>query len=593
MTHLGDRAAGAVADAQSMSPGNLDGRRVVSAWRRLAREEEGVALVLAIVSMLVLTITLTAVIFITAAGARDAHRTNAGQRAYSLAESGVNNALAVLEANYPGSYGYPGDNSLLTTCPASLPTICPFTSTYPTGTVTWSGTLDNSPAGLGWFDQWNIVSTATVPNPTGPDAAPVTRTVKAVVPVIKPPVTPIGQNNPLNFIYGNEINFLQSVIVASPVYAVNDLRLQNSSTISEWIGNVAGHPNKVAVGGNFYEEQNANKAGHVNGTASPANDLGEMYVQGQCSTKANTETLHACAWGATDQIWATTHGNVIPPDFLDFVPKLTCCSPYTYHASLAPFETARSSMGEAYRTADLGPLSPCTTGSLPTSVFPRGFDTASGADLDLNNSATPAGSAAIDLTPSGVAYSCRSRAGELSWNGTDKLTVRGTVFIDGSATITSKPSDQAKNVGQGTLVLTGTFMMKNALMCVKTTGNGNGTHCDTATGAWDPNVGALIIIADGDGGYDSTQNQSNNVNAGQGINIKSSDFQGALIANKDIGVDTTSRMQGPMLSVYNTVDAGQSNILTFPPILFAPSGESILGPAPLPKLLPPRNFGGG
>ena len=75
--------------------------------------------------------------------------------------------------------------------------------------------------------------------------------------MIKPPVTPIGQNNPLNFIYGNEINFLQSVIVASPVYAVNDLRLQNSSTISEWIGNVAGHPNKVAVGGNFYEEQNA------------------------------------------------------------------------------------------------------------------------------------------------------------------------------------------------------------------------------------------------------------------------------------------------------------------------------------------------
>ena len=99
-------------------------------------------------------------------------------------------------------------------------------------------------------------------------------------------------------------------------------------------------------------------------------------------------------------------------------------------------------------------------------------------------------------------------------------------------------------------------MMKNALMCVKTTGSGNGTHCDTATGAWDPNVGALVIIADGDGGYDTTQNQSNNVIAGQGINIKSSDFQGGLIANKDIGVDTTSRMQGPMISVYHTVHAG-------------------------------------
>jgi hypothetical protein len=566
-----------------MLPRTLDGRRVAAAWRRLVREEEGVALVLVIVSMLVLTLTLTAVMFMTAAGARDAHRTNAGQRAYSLAESGVNNALAVLEANYPGTAGYPGDASLLPTR----------TTTYPTGSVTWSGTLDNSPPDVGWADQWNIVSTATVPNPTGPDAAPVARTVKAVVPVIKPPVTPIGQNNPLNFIYGNAVNFPQSVIVASPVYAVNDLRLGNSSTISEWIGNAPGSPNKVAVGGNFYEEQNANRAGHVNGNVSPANDLGEMYVQGQCSTKANDVALHPCVWGATDQIWATTHGNTIPPDFLDYVPKLTCCAPYTFQPTLAPFEAARSSMGEAYRTADLGPLSPCTTGSLPTSVFPRGLDTASGADLNLNNSATPTGTAAINLTPSGVAYSCRSRAGELSWNGTDKLTVRGTVFLDGSATITSAASAQAKSVGQGTIILTGTFMMKNALLCVKTTGSGNGTHCDTATGAWDPNVGALVIIADGDGGYDTTQSQSNNVNAGQGINIKGSDFQGGLIANKDISVDTTSVMQGPMVSVYHTVDAGQTNVLTFPPILFAPSGESTIGPAPVPKLLPPRNFGGG
>ena len=114
-----------------MAPRTLAGRRVVSAWRRLHREEEGVALVLAIVSMLVLTLTLTAVMFMTAAGARDAHRTNAGQRAYSLAESGVNNALAVLEANYPGSFGYPGDNRLLTTCPASLPTVCPFDEHLP------------------------------------------------------------------------------------------------------------------------------------------------------------------------------------------------------------------------------------------------------------------------------------------------------------------------------------------------------------------------------------------------------------------------------------------------------------------------------
>ena len=91
-----------------MAPRTLLRRRVVSAWRRLLREEEGVALVLAIVSMLVLTIALTTVMFMTAAGARDAHRSNAGQKASALAESGINNALAVLNANYPGVIDLPG-----------------------------------------------------------------------------------------------------------------------------------------------------------------------------------------------------------------------------------------------------------------------------------------------------------------------------------------------------------------------------------------------------------------------------------------------------------------------------------------------------
>ena len=148
--------------------------------------------------------------------------------------------------------------------------------------------------------------------------------------------------------------------------------------------------------------------------------------------------------------------------------------------------------------------------------------------------------------------------------------------------------------GQGALFLTGTFMMKNALLCVKTVGNGNGTKCDVTTGAWDPNIGALIIIADGDGGYDTTQNQSNNVNAGEGINLKGSYFQGGLIANKNVNVDTTSEMQGPMLSVYRDVFAGQSNVLTFPPISFAPSGGgSAIGPPPIAQLLPPQQFQGG
>ena len=143
-------------------PKTLNGRRVVSAWRRLLREEEGVALVLVIVSMLVLTLTLTAVMFMTAAGARDAHRSNAGQKASALAESGINNALAVLNSNYPGIVVYPGDPNLL---PSR-------TTPYPSGSVTWSGAIEAAPTAASWEDQWRITSVGTVANPTGPSASP-------------------------------------------------------------------------------------------------------------------------------------------------------------------------------------------------------------------------------------------------------------------------------------------------------------------------------------------------------------------------------------------------------------------------------------
>ena len=218
-----------------MRPEPLDGCRRLAWYRRLLREEEGIALIFAIVSLVVLTAVLTAVIFLTAAGAREAQRSNAGQRAYSLAESGLNNALAILNANYPGTLGYPGDDKLLSTTLTSAVTLpaatigvanttdfnpAPGTNTialrsagaisgpitctgisatsftgctggaagtYPVGATVgraaayapgfsqWSGTLDNSPPGLGWFDQWNITATGSVVNPTGPAAAEIGR----------------------------------------------------------------------------------------------------------------------------------------------------------------------------------------------------------------------------------------------------------------------------------------------------------------------------------------------------------------------------------------------------------------------------------
>ena len=72
-------------------------------------DESGVALIMALGIMLVLTIGLSTTIHFTSASARHADSSNAGQKAYALAEAGVNNAIAVLHANYlPATATFPG-----------------------------------------------------------------------------------------------------------------------------------------------------------------------------------------------------------------------------------------------------------------------------------------------------------------------------------------------------------------------------------------------------------------------------------------------------------------------------------------------------
>ena len=254
--------------------------RTLAVRNRLG-DESGIALVMALGIMLVLVIALTTVITFTAAGARDSHRVNAGQKATALAEAGVNNALAVLTKNYPGVVVYPGDPNLL---PSR-------STTYPSGTVTWSGVIEAAPTTVSWNDQWRITSVGSVPNPTGPGAAPVTRTTTAIVPVVIPPTVSVNPTtSSLNWVYAyNDVHFGQSVTVRSPVYANRDLWVENTATIAETIppsAVTAGGPNKVAVGRDLWLINPQNKIGHVFGTANPRTNS----PRSTCRTSARART---------------------------------------------------------------------------------------------------------------------------------------------------------------------------------------------------------------------------------------------------------------------------------------------------------------
>src|SRR3954469_11758732 len=76
-------------------------------------DEAGIALIMALGIMLVLTIVLSTTIYLASSSGRHATSANAGQKAYALAETGVNNAVAVLRVAYdpnnPALPAYPGD----------------------------------------------------------------------------------------------------------------------------------------------------------------------------------------------------------------------------------------------------------------------------------------------------------------------------------------------------------------------------------------------------------------------------------------------------------------------------------------------------
>jgi hypothetical protein len=620
---------------------------------RLVHNEDGIALMLALGVTFILALTVATVMVFTASGTRDAHRSTGTQKAYDLAEAGINNALAVLFANYPTTITFPGDFGLLSgslsgeagcgtwgTQGENITNNC--TKQYASGTAKWTGTLRSTSPGTAWTYEWYLQAVGIVKNPTGP-TSDLRRVATAIVPVVKPDTTSVNPNkSSIDWVYGNvDVTFDQSVTVASPVFAGRDLILGSTATIAETIPATPGNPaqpNRVVVTRNLLQHNvglNQNHLGHVNGTvdppASPNNDLGEVHIGGQC--QVGSGSLHACVWGTNsspgDYIFVA---NVVctpptnPPSCHDTIttglvdqPSFSCCAGngdpnrpiLGFKPPVVPIGSDNpSDVGFWYQTADLGPYAPCgpagsaggywSTGSI---AIPIRFDrqgvapTAVGADGYLDQSAT-AGINPFDLTPPNAGYDCISADGtkRLSWNGTNTtwrgiapghLKVEGTIFIDGSATSSADP---ATYDGKGAIILTGTFRMSNhEELCV----NAQGKNCDLSA-TWDPNVAGLFIFAAGDFATERAVQATTCTCSGESIDMKQAQYQGGLFGSNDVfGNVTGTVLVGPIVSAYGSVAAGQSGVLSFPPIQFPSSGtDGFTGPLPVARLLAPRQFGG-
>jgi hypothetical protein len=215
--------------------------------RRL-RAEDGMALALAVSMVSVLAIGVTSGMLFTSTNAGASKRSSVDQTAYAAAEAGVNNAFAVLSL--------PGNNAF---DPYLLPER---TSAYAGGTVRWWGTLNQATS------TWKVHAVATVQNPTGPSAAPVTRRLTADV-AVSPALSQPLNNMGWNYIWatgtgspsGCDMTIQQSVNVMSPLYVEGNLCLQNTATIG------AG---PLVVKGKLSLQQKANAVGT---SSAPVNEV--------------------------------------------------------------------------------------------------------------------------------------------------------------------------------------------------------------------------------------------------------------------------------------------------------------------------------
>ena len=520
------------------------------------RDESGIALVLALMVMFVLTIVTTSVIFYTTSNQHSSQLSLTRDGAYRLAEAGINNAMSIL-GSPPDLVTGIGNNALDPNvfCGISGKTYtstnpCTIKDTYSNGYTIWNGVLNTGTA------TWLITSTGYVLN-TDVNGGTAYSIRKLTVSVAVHPTLTQPLNTPVwNYIYAThpastpptcDESLTQSVTVSSPFYVEGNLCLFNTSSITKGPLVVKGRMIMNNVSKNF--------------AGTSAVPLSDAHIVNGCTASA---THVPCQNNGVDNLYATVLDATAP-------------------SGLAP---PTPNYNNWYLNADPGPYFPCLTIGGLAPLNPLTFDSpvdANAADTDAQKLAFQNNNLATqDLTP-GFNYRCQTTSGELSWDNTAKLlTIKGTIYIDGSVQIQNGAVN--RYTGQGVIYLGGTLFVKNSSLC----GAIYNGACDMRTvqsspaQGWDPNTALICFVAKGIG-------TGGLIAAGDSAQFVSANLQGAVYAAGDIDIGTTSNVDGPMVA--SQVILGQSVTTSFPSITIVPQGMPS-NPTAYAQIDPPSSYSG-
>jgi Tfp pilus assembly protein PilX len=594
--------------------------------KRLARDERGIALVMALGILTVTAIMVVTIVDYTSSNQRTAYFSKTRVTAFDGADAGMNNALAVL--NKPTNNALDKDTlppchdpsasqaSDATQVQSYFGSTSNFVSRtswnhnyYGNTTVDWCGDLDRL------HSQWYLWSIGYLKNPTSPQSSNVSRTLSAKVSVV-PTLTQPNNNPSWNYIYSTHTGSAcdqtmnNNVGGGSWMYVMGNLCLGN---------NVGVTASKLIVNGNLDLANNASVGANTN-----------------MSTRVETYVGANCRYGSSAPPWVTCTGN---QDANHIYSKLADGATVGVNHTAPIVNAPAADFATWYENAIPGPASSCTTsaGTPPTfdnnypsrdnsvaSVFdltpatsytcrvgPGANTTLSSAitstattmsvasasgfpatgsyriridDEDMTVTAGAGGTtwtitrgvnsttAAAHSANAAVYWDNADTSGELSWNASSKtLTVKGTIFIDGSA----KVSQNANYNGQATLYLSGTMNFVGSLCGVPT-----GASCVFSN--WNPNTEMLTIVANGSGGQ---------VNASDSIQLQNGQyFQGGLFGTSNVEYGNNASSDGPILGSQIILS---NNVTTnaFPNITTVPVGMPG-NPNVYAQPNPPQSFSG-
>jgi Tfp pilus assembly protein PilX len=556
--------------------------------------ERGFALVMALGMTVVLGIVGTTAMVYATSNSKEAAQSGSRQSAFSLAEAGINNTMAVLMLPTNNAL----DPDLLPKCTSNGTKYSDPTADR-TSTSTWlhatlgGGTVDYCATLIRSSALWYLTSIGNTRNPNQAGSN-VTRTLEATVTVTPTVTQPL--NNPVwNYLYAGHTGSACDQTLNNNISGASRMYVAGNLCLSP---NVQLNQSSVIVGGNVNISNNAAIGANTSMSTRVETYVGGncLYAQGSWTTcTGNQDANHIYSKLSDGTTIGVNHtAPVVAPPAADFAtwyenaipgPSQTCTSssgtPPTFDnnypsrdnsvttpVDLTPASSYYCRVGPGANTtltaamnATQTTLTVASATGFPTTPFTirvddesmtvtAGFGTTTWTVTRGVNGST----AAAHVNSQTVVWNTPT-SGLLAWNATTKtLSLSGTMFIDGSAKI----SDNALNSydGQGTLYLSGTFRVTGS-MCASVTAS----SCNFA--GWNPNFDMFMVVANGSGGQ---------VNPGDSILLDNGDsWQGGLYGTNAVEFGNNVNVDGPIVGSQIILS---NNLITnsFPTISVVPVG---------------------